>query len=103
MRLIDADAFKDYIRNALEETKHIYKDNGEWAKEITESFCKDIDEQPTVMAELRRGTWEPQSGGGYCCSECGRYAMDKADGRTVMISAKSKFCPNCGAKMEVTE
>ena len=51
MRLIDADAFKDYIRNALEETKHIYKDNGEWAKEITESFCKDIDEQPTVDPE----------------------------------------------------
>lgn len=48
MRLIDADAFKDYIRNALEETKHMYKDNGEWAKEITESFCKDIDEQPTI-------------------------------------------------------
>ena len=51
MRLIDADAFKDYIRNALEETKHMYKDNGEWAKEITESFCKDIDEQPTVDPE----------------------------------------------------
>jgi hypothetical protein len=51
MRLIDADAFKDYIRNALEETKHMYKDNGEWAKEITESFCKDIDEQPTITPE----------------------------------------------------
>ena len=51
MRSIDADAFKDYIRNALEETKHMYKDNGEWAKEITESFCKDIDEQPTITPE----------------------------------------------------
>ena len=29
--------------------------------------------------------------------------MDKADGRIVMISVKSRFCPNCGAKMEVTE
>ena len=56
MRLIDADAFKDYIRNALEETKHMYKDNGEWAKEITESFCKDIDEQPTVDPEPK---WIP--------------------------------------------
>ena len=54
-------------------------------------------------AEPRTGKWEPQSGGGYCCSVCGRYAMDKADGRIVMISIKSKFCPNCGAKMEVTE
>ena len=55
------------------------------------------------IAEPRTGKWEPQSGGGYCCSVCGRYAMDKADGRIVMISVKSKFCPNCGAKMEVTE
>ena len=52
------------------------------------------------IAEPRTGKWEPQSGGGYCCSVCGRYAMDKADGRIVMISVKSKFCPNCGAKMD---
>ena len=50
-RLIDADAFKDYIRGACEDMKHLYKDNGAWAKEITESFCKDIDEQPTIHLE----------------------------------------------------
>ena len=53
-------------------------------------------------AEPKRGKWESQSDGGYCCSLCGRYAMDKADGRIVMISVKSRFCPNCGAEMEVT-
>ena len=51
MRAIDADAFKDYIRGACEDMKHLYKDNGAWAKEITESFCKDIDEQPTIQPE----------------------------------------------------
>ena len=51
MRTIDADAFKDYIRGACEDMKHLYKDNGAWAKEITESFCKDIDEQPTIHLE----------------------------------------------------
>ena len=51
MRTIDADAFKDYIRGACEDMKHLYKDNGAWAKEITESFCKDIDEQPTIQPE----------------------------------------------------
>ena len=51
MRAIDADAFKDYIRGACEDMKHLYKDNGAWAKEITESFCKDIDEQPTIHLE----------------------------------------------------
>ena len=58
MRLIDADAFKDYIRGACEDMKHIYKDNGAWAKEITESFCKDIDEQPTIQPEQH---WIPCS------------------------------------------
>ena len=51
MRAIDADAFKDYIRGACEDMKHLFKDNADFAKLITESFCKDIDEQPTVSAE----------------------------------------------------
>ena len=62
-----------------------------------------IDLLPSAQPEPKRGKWESQSGGGYCCSECGRYAMDKADGRIVMISVKSKFCPHCGAKMEVND
>lgn len=70
MRLIDADAFKNYIRGALDDGKHLYKDNGAWAKEITDSFCKDIDEQPTVEAEPR---WIP------CCErlpeENGQYLI----------------------------
>lgn len=48
MRLIDADAFKEYICNAYEQVKHMYPDGGEWARQITEDFCKDIDEQPTI-------------------------------------------------------
>ena len=48
MRLIDADAFKAYIRDAYERVKHMYPDGGKWAKEVTEDFCKDIDEQPTI-------------------------------------------------------
>ena len=51
MRTIDADAFKEYIRGACEDMKHLFKDNADFAKLITESFCKDIDEQPTVSAE----------------------------------------------------
>ena len=67
MRLIDADALKDYIRGACEDMKHLYKDNGAWAKEITESFCKDIDEQPTVSAEPHwiPVTEEPKESGKY--------------------------------------
>ena len=49
MRAIDADAFKDYIRGACEDMKHLFKNNADFAKLITESFCKDIDEQPTIQ------------------------------------------------------
>lgn len=47
-RLIDADAFKEYMRKSLEETRGCYPDKGEWAEAVTEQFCKDIDDQPTI-------------------------------------------------------
>lgn len=50
-RAIDADAFKAYMRNALEQTRNAYPDKGEWAETITEQFCKDIDDQPTVYPD----------------------------------------------------
>ena len=51
MRLIDADAFKEYICNALEQTRQCYPDGDRWAEAITEQFCLDIDEQPTIQPE----------------------------------------------------
>ena len=51
MRLIDADAFKEYICNAYEQVKHMYPDSRKWARQITEDFCKDIDEQPTIKPQ----------------------------------------------------
>lgn len=45
MRLIDADAFKQYCSEGLEEMKSLFKtDKGaELAVKVTESFLKDID------------------------------------------------------------
>ena len=51
MRLIDADAFKNYIRSGYEEMKHLFNENLKVATLVTESFCKDIDEQPTIQPE----------------------------------------------------
>lgn len=51
MRAIDADAFKNYIRSGYEEMKHLFNENLKVATLVTESFCKDIDEQPTVQPE----------------------------------------------------
>ena len=52
-RLIDADALKEYITKAYEEMKSEFKTDKyrDMAKLITESFCMDIDEAPTVDAE----------------------------------------------------
>ena len=54
MRAIDADAFKEYITDACEDMKHLFNDGGAVAKLITESFCKDIDEQPTIQPDIVR-------------------------------------------------
>lgn len=119
MRPIDADAFKDYIRSGYEEMKHLFNENLKVAALVTESFCKDIDEQPTIQLEpsqvaadlarivenekdMRvletaqperiRGRWIPVGGALYQCDKCG------------VVSLKRKFCSECGADMrEVTE
>ena len=46
-RVIDADAFKAYLVESL--LKFITHPNYTEAKRITEDFCKDIDECPTVL------------------------------------------------------
>lgn len=51
-RLIDADELKEYITKAYEERKSEFKTDKyrDMAKLVTESFCMDIDEAPTVDA-----------------------------------------------------
>ena len=97
MRLIDAGAFKEYIRGACEEMSHVYKDGGKWAKRITEDFCMDIDEQPTI--EERKGKWIDIDSEIYTwkvrCDKCGyERSMMSTQGKY------PKFCEECGAKME---
>lgn len=46
-RLIDADAFKVYLMQSV--LKFITHPNYAEAKRVTEDFCRDIDEQPTVL------------------------------------------------------
>ena len=48
-RLVDADAFKVCLRNALKQTRNAYSDKGEWAETITEQFCDAIDDQLTIV------------------------------------------------------
>ena len=45
--LIDADAFKIYLMQSV--MKFITHPNYAEAKKVTEDFCLDIDEQPTIL------------------------------------------------------
>lgn len=102
MRLIDADKFEAYSANGtdLEGEEFLAYLSG------MQRVLEDIDAAPTIDSEsLRpRGTWEGTADGyadgelvydTWTCSECGYTAeTDEPDCLT-------KFCPNCGAKMEV--
>ena len=97
MRLIDADAFKEYMRKALEETRGYYPDNGEWAEAITEQFCEDIDDQPTIEPQRKTGKWIKVNGKtAINCSICYHCSWSLSFEYTVK---RFNFCPNCGADM----
>ena len=96
-RLIDADCINFYKATVARGT-HSF-DN----VEIVEKF--QIDRMPTIDPEsLRpRGMWEGTADGyadgelvydTWTCSECG-YTVETDDPDDL-----TKFCPNCGAKME---
>ena len=79
MRLIDADALKLDIMC-------VYGSNPKYLNWLNHA--------PTVDAvPVRHGKWITKSTGGEyfdCCSECGHIELD----------APSKYCPNCGARMD---
>lgn len=85
MRLIDADALK----------KHY----AWWEDDKQKLFDSIVDQQPTVDAvPVRHGKWKHEIRNTidslhtyqqYRCSECG-----------MTYITNTKYCPNCGAKME---
>ena len=79
-------------RSALLESLIYCKELG---RKSAEAVGKVINEQPTVEIPVR-GEWiECQSNDGYYeCSICGKLRNKFHDGKT-------KFCPNCGARMDV--
>lgn len=53
--------------------------------------------------EKKIGKWIPQKGGGFCCSNCKSYSLHEIDGNYIHVSARTKYCHNCGAKMEAED
>ena len=97
MRLIDADRINFYKATVARGMRSF--DN----VEIVEKF--QINRMPTIDPESLRphGMWEGTADGyadgelvydTWTCSECG-YTVDTDDPDDL-----TKFCPNCGAKME---
>ena len=115
MRLIDADAFKAEMRE-------LYRDAGWDLREVHYSQLDmecNIDMMPTIEAEPKHGVieltyeeygelcsyaladepkhgeWLIDKSGSLMCSKCGTL-LDE-------FQKPSRFCPNCGAKMDLPE
>lgn len=84
------------------------------AVEIYEKASRDLDHSKITLGEfeerikalydvepVKHGHWLLDSSGAEFCSECGEYPFD--DGEYHISGWLSKYCPNCGAKMDEKE
>lgn len=90
---ISRQAAQDYIAKYL--SQFLYND----VREAVETIDEYIGELPSVTPKPKTGKWiaienEDMKIVGYYCSNCD-LPMETEE--------KTKFCPNCGAKMEVSE
>lgn len=95
MRPIDADALKE---------KFPHNSDWEYPVNTNSDVVEAINEMPTVKAEPEHGHWVIN--GEWCtCSECKQSLhYERSKGKSNLINALSmavKFCPSCGAKMDV--
>ena len=90
-RYIDADALRDALYDA---------------DAITMKGVRILNQFPTISPDEVRGVgkWEKDSDGHDVCSECGEIALQRVfiklpDKIVDLQMVRSKFCPNCGARM----
>ena len=107
MRLIDADAFKEYIRKGTEENVDIIpKRLVDTVLDIMDAIMLDIDEQPTIEAEpVKHAEWTDADvyyiWGGNAemqtakCSNCGKYHTTPYLYHFNVYA----YCPWCGSKI----
>lgn len=97
MRLIDADALKQYYSANLEKPpRSIFGVMAQMElKELIDIINECVDKQPTIEPERKIGTWEPveeipsirKRFKRYCCSGCKKEGFDTWN-----------FCPVCGQR-----
>lgn len=89
MRLIDADALKESLKELEAESNSIRYTQG-LQDAIDYYFPQIIDDAPTIEAEpVKHGHWYDKGSLSCRCSECGCKSPNE-----------SKFCCNCGAEMD---
>lgn len=96
MRLIDADDFIEYLGLNAENSRE------ENLGEIV--TLEDFDRRPIIDAEpVRHSKWIPvyqeNKRGGYECNLCHSYSPAYRNGDDFL----SNYCPNCGAKMDLSD
>ena len=112
MRLIDADAFADFIKNTIKVQKYdALKVNGDTltVEDVLESIIAELDgtsldgfkNNPTIEPKRMKGRWVRKNDGVYC-SACYK-GWDFMTGVPAEVETEYKFCPNCGADMRGSE
>lgn len=103
-RYIDADALKVEYEQMLPDIGDGYH------KETLQDVLFELEHAPTISPDEVRGVgkWEKDSDGLDVCSECGEVALQRVfiklpDKIVDLKMICSNYCPNCGAKMEVTD
>lgn len=114
MRLIDADAFKEYCLNGLIEMEPELRAVGKYdfAIKLTKELLKDVDEQPTIEVQtfIHAGWLMPDKN--YSdkiwrkCSNCNTHIEKYSKyvsfmGSTNYFENTLNFCPICGARMDL--
>lgn len=96
MRLIDADALIDAIKNRIEEDREIYPNFSRFSRVGMRIVINIIKVQDTVDP-VKHGHWEESKCLDDCfwvCSCC------KFPSQAVAAPKLYKYCPNCGARMD---
>ena len=95
---ISRQIISDYVESHIQEINTGYGDLNEHTNRILRMIVEYIDKLPPVTPQPKTGQWIASdiSKEKYVCSECGGacwYYDHEGD------VAKSRYCPNCGAKM----
>lgn len=103
MRLIDADALIDEIKNGLWDWDSV---DGIKSSTVLKQTISDINNMPTIDAEpIKHGKWIPlyphdvPITNEYKCSVCG-LGFDEDEETECVVYDTFKYCPHCGSRMD---